>query len=115
MTAEDVRKTLRNEIGLLGSLIGMAKSYDGKGQPFFTSDAAEIQTSWIRYLRDRATTNGSLADLPDDDLKPTLEAEQEQIQKYIDVHDKSNPDLVEWITFLECEYRLLGDLIKRLP
>ena len=115
MSANDVRKTLRNEAGLLGAMIGTARAY--RGETFFTNQATFIQESWQRYLTDRATTNDQLADpdsCGDEELKAALEAERDQIQRYIDVHDRKNEDLKEWITFLECELDILNHLIGKI-
>lgn len=112
MTPDEVRKTLRNEAGLLGALIGQAKSYDG-GE-FFTDQAKYIQKSWRRYLSDRASTNDDLANpakYGDEDLKMALQEELEQIEKYIKVHDRKNEGLNEWIAFLECERDILKYLL----
>lgn len=112
MTPDEVRKTLRNETGLLGALIGQAKSYEG-GE-FFTKQARYIQESWMRYLSDRANTNDDLADpakYSDKEMLDALEEELDQIERYICVHDRANDGLEEWITFLECERDILRYLL----
>ena len=112
MTPEEVRKTLRNETGLLGALIGATDSYEGGA--FFTKQAGYIKDSWKRYLSDRANTNDDLADptkYSDRRMLDALQEELDQIEKYIAVHDRQNEGLEEWITFLECERDILRYLL----
>jgi len=111
MSAEQVRKTLKQEAELLGQMIKFVESVETKG---LTTRAEVVQRSWARFLGERKQNNEALAKTADAELLADLGEELNQVKCYI-VQTRTHPDYTEtWETFLKCERDILEVFIRKI-